>query len=607
MAFSTDAPLSSVDTGFLSDVYVRDVDTGLTLLASRASGPSGAVGNGSSYADTRPVISGDGRYVAFQSSSTNLSPDDTDTKNDIYVHDMQSNTTMLVSRATGAGGAKGNGDSTLPQISANGRYVVFNTDSSNMDPADADATLDVYMRDLQTDTTILVDRANGLAGAKATAQANRPSVSSDGRVAFASTATNLSSDDSDTTSDVFIRDTQAGTTTLVSRATGATGAKGNSFSGLAQISADGLHVAWTSNAFNLDPADTTGTTDAFARDLQSNTTYLVSRATGAAGAKGNGQSGAHSISADGRYVGWGTDGTNVDPDDTDTSGDLYVRDLQTSTTTLVTRATGATGAKANSANANIAISGDARFASFFGTATNLDPDDTNSLSDVYVRDLQTFQTSYESRGTPGHARPKGATPLRASLVPAYTPCSSSNRTHGPPLAFPSCNPPSQISPNLTVGTPDANGAAANSIGSVLLTVVTGDVLISASMTDVRCAAALPTCGAANTVGGADYTGELRGSMSVRQTDKYDSMGEAISQTMSDTSLEFTFGCATTAASAGASCSTSTTANALVPGMVRNGDRNSMQLGAVQLLDGGPDGDADTAGNSLFATQGVFVP
>ena len=211
-------------------------------------------------------------------------------------------------------------------------------------------------------------------------------------------------------------------------------------------------------------------------------------------------------------------------------------------------------------------------------------------------------------GGAGHPRPKGATPLRVALVPAYSACASPNRTHGPPLAFPSCNSPAQSSPNLTVGTPDANGAAANSSGFVLLDVLPGDFRISASLTDVRCAAALSSCGAANTTGGADYVGELRASMAVRQTDKYDS-GETMSTTLTDTSFGFTLGCAATAAGQeGAGCSTTTTANALVPGMIRSGDRTSMEIGAIQLLDGGADGDADTpAGDSLFATQGVFIP
>ena len=132
--------------------------------------------------------------------------------------------------------------------------------------------------------------------------------------------------------------------------------------------------------------------------------------------------------------------------------------------------------------------------------------------------------------------------------------------------------------------------------------------IIASIADVRCASALPACGAANTQAGPDYAGELRASFGVRRTDKFDSTGEAYSSTLGDSALEFSFACGTTAATQGATCSVATTANSLAPGYVRNGDRTSMELGAIRLLDGGPDGDGDTpAGNSVFATSGLFIP
>ena len=117
-----------------------------------------------------------------------------------------------------------------------------------------------------------------------------------------------------------------------------------------------------------------------------------------------------------------------------------------------------------------------------------------------------------------HPRPKGATPLRVSMVPAYNQCAAPNRTHGPPLAFPSCNPPVQSSTAITVGSPDANGAAANSEGFVKLEVIVGvpgppddsDVGITANITDVRCKAGTTACGAANAADGADYTGGTAG-------------------------------------------------------------------------------------------------
>src|SRR4051794_30916857 len=127
-----------------------------------------------------------------------------------------------------------------------------------------------------------------------------------------------------------------------------------------------------------------------------------------------------------------------------------------------------------------------------------------------------------------HPRPKGASPLRASLVPAYNACAAPNRTHGPPLAFPSCNPPVQSSNSITVGLPDANGAAANSIGFIRIAVLVGtpgppddsDVNISSNITDVRCKAGTAACGSANAADGADYNGEVQGTAQIRITDHF---------------------------------------------------------------------------------------
>ena len=211
-----------------------------------------------------------------------------------------------------------------------------------------------------------------------------------------------------------------------------------------------------------------------------------------------------------------------------------------------------------------------------------------------------------------YPRPKGATPLRASLVPAYQACTVPNRVHGPPLASPSCNPPAQTSPNLTVGSPDANGFAANSAMSVRYGVRVGapatpadeaDVTIDVSATDIRKAGDL-----------SDYTGELQAQVSLRITDRNNSALPPIfpdDQTgvMQDTPLSVTVPCAATpSTSIGASCSVITTADTLVPGTVTEGDRAVWAFDRVRLLDGGADGDAETAAdNMLFATQGVFVP
>jgi len=218
-----------------------------------------------------------------------------------------------------------------------------------------------------------------------------------------------------------------------------------------------------------------------------------------------------------------------------------------------------------------------------------------------------------------HPRPVGATPLRASMVPAYNTCAAPNRTHGPPLAFPSCNPPVQSSTSLTVGTPDANGAGANSVGSIRISVKVGapglpedsDVNISASVSDVRCKAGVAACGAANTADGADYTGELEGTAQIRISDHWNAVapgGGPDAATVIDIPFPVVTGCTSTAATGvGSLCAITTSANAVVPGAVKDTKRAIVEIGQLQIFDGGSDGVAATDPNTLFEVQGIFIP
>ena len=206
----------------------------------------------------------------------------------------------------------------------------------------------------------------------------------------------------------------------------------------------------------------------------------------------------------------------------------------------------------------------------------------------------------------GHVRPKAASPVRVALVPAYTPCASPNRIHGPPLAHGSCAPPAQRSAELTVGTADANGEVAKSVGLLRMRTLTGDpgtpadeadVRLSVSLTDVRRRAGL-----------GDYGGELEARTSLRLTDKLNGPAQDESATMSDFAFEWVVPCAPTAdTSVGSTCFGSTTADALIPGVAREGSRAVWQLGQVTVADGGSDGIASTEPNGTFAVQGVFVP
>jgi hypothetical protein len=221
-----------------------------------------------------------------------------------------------------------------------------------------------------------------------------------------------------------------------------------------------------------------------------------------------------------------------------------------------------------------------------------------------------------------HPRPLSASPIVVSMVPAYNECTGTgNRTHGPPLVFPSCNPPVQTSANLTIGTFDANGANSNGKASIRLSVKVGvpggvedsDVRIVASITDVRCKAGNAACGSGNAADGADYTGQLQGNALIRITDHWNAVapgGGGDAATVQDIPFPVDTGCVATASTAvGGTCAVTTTANTVVPGTpVKDGKRANIEVQQLQITDGGPDGVMGTpTGNDLAFVQGIFIP
>jgi len=221
-----------------------------------------------------------------------------------------------------------------------------------------------------------------------------------------------------------------------------------------------------------------------------------------------------------------------------------------------------------------------------------------------------------------HPRPKGATPLRVSLAVAYKACASPNRQHGAPLATLSCNPPVQASSFLTVGTGDAwPGTQPKSIGSVRLDVKTSspeDVKIVSNISDVRCIgnSAAGFCSTANTdnAGVPDYSGELNGTANIRITDHFNGPIGACGAcadpaTGQDLAFPVTASCTTTPGdgTVGSTCSANTTANGTVLGSVQDNKRANVEVQQININDGGADGTAATTGNTLFETQGIWIP
>jgi hypothetical protein len=213
-----------------------------------------------------------------------------------------------------------------------------------------------------------------------------------------------------------------------------------------------------------------------------------------------------------------------------------------------------------------------------------------------------------------HPRPKGASPVRFSLVPAYKQCTAPNRTHGAPLAFPSCNPPVQSSDYLTVGSPDANGAGANSVGHILLSVKTTspeDVLISGSITDVRCrpGTSASVCSGTNSSDGPDYSGRLQADATIRITDHYNGPGLTEPATVQDVPFPINFVCSNTSdTTTGGVCNIETGGPVVCPECgVKEGVRTVVELAQMQVFDGGADGEITTGGNTVFLRQGLFIP
>jgi agmatine/peptidylarginine deiminase len=231
--------------------------------------------------------------------------------------------------------------------------------------------------------------------------------------------------------------------------------------------------------------------------------------------------------------------------------------------------------------------------------------DGSPTSNIDVSAAETVTCTFVN--TRGYVRPRGASPFRVPVVPAYGECTAPNRTHGPALEFPSCNPPAQLSDFLTVGTPDANSRTANMIGSVRFEVINGDpstpgdqadMTISASVTDVRVKTSLN-----------DYTGELEARIPLRVTDRLNGTAQNEPGTVIDVPFTFPVPCTATGGTGnvGATCSLSTTADALMPGLIVETKRTIWQMSDLLLRDGGPDGVASTQDNTLFARQGIFVP
>lgn len=385
VAFETHSTdLDPVATTIVNRVYLHDRVTGQLALVSVT--PAGL---SSSKNALLASVSAGGLFVAFLADGDDLAPGDDNGLSDVVVRDLAAGTTSLVS--VSSDGVQANGASGDSSISADGRWVAFESAADNLVPGDTNGKSDVFLRDTLTGSTVRVSVASD--GSQANDHSSNPALSLDGQhVAFESRATNLATGADNGAMDVYVHDLATGATERVSLPLGG-GALTLSAENPA-LSADGRIVSFESYAADFVAGDTNATKDVFVRDRLSGATTRAS--VSSSGAQGNDLSGMidpssgadeHSLSADGRFVVFRSEASNLVPQDTNVRDDIFVHDRLTSLTTRVSL--NSLFGQANGHSAQPSISADGRWISFESNSSNLVSDDTtpsNQGTDAFLRD-----------------------------------------------------------------------------------------------------------------------------------------------------------------------------------------------------------------------------
>jgi hypothetical protein len=353
------------DTNGNSDVFVRDRKAGTAGLISVDS--DGAQGDGGSY---YPLISGNGRWVLFESDATNLVAGDGNGQTDIFLHDRKTGETARVSVA--ADGTEADDDSYVygASLSGNGRWAVFGSDASNLVAGDTNDEADVFRVDIRTGEVTLV--SNDPNGDPSNSSSDDPSISANGRfVTFYSSATNLVADDTNAQRDIFVFDAKTGTTRRASVASDGSEADDGSYDPV--VSNNGQVVAFYSLATNLVAGDTNANWDVFAHDFRSGeTTRLSQHPDGTEAASSAYQP---CITANGRTVLFYTgSGEGLVPEDTNDAGDVYSFDLRKGTLRLLSvNEDGVVGDGAYSWLWSGAVASNGRWLAISSDASNFSP------------------------------------------------------------------------------------------------------------------------------------------------------------------------------------------------------------------------------------------
>jgi Tol biopolymer transport system component len=375
------------DNNNASDIFLHDaLDDSIIRISV---GPNGE-GNGDSF---HPALSGDGRFIAFATLADNLAPGSDNGVSDILLYHLE---TGALERVSGANGQSANGASRRPVVSADGRFIAFQSAASNLVAGDNNGAADIFVFDRQTGAMERVSL--NASGAEANGESHSPAISGDGRyVLFVSSATNLSSITANPLENVYLRDRQTGTTTLIS--VGLDGQAANIHSGAPAISQDGRIIAFQSSASNLVENDNNNAADIFVYERETGRITAVSLNNH--GHLGNRSSGAPTLSADGRFVAFTSFAGNFSPISQLGYGSVYLRDRQTRITEQISR--GYQGEEADGSSVGAVVSSDGRYVLFDSTAGNLLPGFNNNRVDIFRFDRapQTDLSLSDAAGQPG--------------------------------------------------------------------------------------------------------------------------------------------------------------------------------------------------------------
>ncbi len=363
---------------FEMDVFVKDTFSGNVVEVSNTQ--SGGRSNGDSF---NPTITPDGRFVVFESYASNLVPEDTSPTGDIFLRDLQTGTLERIS--TSSTGTAGNDRSYSPSVSDDGRFVAFRSDANNLVDGDTNGKGDIFIKDRLTGELSRV--SNAFDGSQGNNHSFEPAISGDGnKVAFRSYASNLVAGTDNNFEDIYVKDLRTGT--ILRANTSTDGQQGNNAVWVPSLSYDGRFLSFPSTATNLVPGDTNAAWDVFLKDLNTGETTRVS--TTVNGTQANGASNYATISGDGRYVTFLSSASNLVSDDTNGKEDVFIKDTLTGTITRVS--TSSDRAQANDASSEAFVSAAGNLVAFTSTATNLVPNDTNGVPDIFIKNLITGET-----------------------------------------------------------------------------------------------------------------------------------------------------------------------------------------------------------------------